>query len=1016
MPTDENNWVNPQNQQVNPTSWDSDDFDFSFDDSNTDSNTADQNWSWLSWDMQDQMRRQWRSGMFLTPDEAITKSNDDNDMSLWNIDISSTVQPQQRSGMFLTPDEEANKEESQIEWKQYSFQWAAENQAADSDDSYLAWIDPGDVEESQDWNSNDWQQETPIQDNDYSQEKLDDEIEDLISFWDEPKTDNVSQWPVVEQAVAEPEQVNQSTQEQASVEEAVEQPLESVAEQPVEQTVEPVVQPEQSVEPVESNDDVQNNSLNQNVQEGQDSQTLEDSKWWNSEDRLSQEDKKVEESFWTVPESVSQDIDVSPENVVQNVENVINESVDTSTQNIEPNIPVDLNMDAVVQPTEQNDLHIENMGTDVVENWNWDLISDTWWMQQIDQENTYVPNEAEFNQMSDLLNSSSTWQIDLSNLNPEQSSEPVNLSTDFPVEQQEVVVPSTETSPVETVAPVEQDNTIQNQLENNVNDELLKYEWVGMQWQVVSQEVQPSQEAQQNVVVEPSSAEINLDSLVQDTEPVNQEGIQTNDIGTWSVIWAVNEWENVEQVTQPVAQKKRKKQSWFTVMWIFFGVLLLWVWWYVATKMFPDKFANIFSSNTSVSQETYTYWDFEYTIDGLYLDVYPEDSSKTVTVVETGEDYTMTTTDNEDTINYLNGKPAKTIPLSTENFMVNPEYKEGKYTIYDMSFIDLNLNLSKADLESLLQNEIKDTTVDKSYVVEVVLKYKLNKYPANFKYFRNINTWRFAAMMFSFLNPSLAAEDGNDMFDVNINKSISQVINIAVISKEDESSDVVIEYGDELGEEELSYLLNYLMLSEEDIDSEPDASKVKCIMFYTVDGLEDLIDQYNWLDMINWGGSFSFSTEVDYEWSQSWWEELDPNSLAGLLENNWEDSGDWQEDVSNWENLDNQWEENQSDNIETQTWDNTASGTEDFDPFAWIDEILWEAQEYIDRLNSYVESWQYYVDWWDSNWKLAVKNAWSKVVDMAQAELTKLENWEEIDTTAFDRMDELLKKLSSLAK
>jgi hypothetical protein len=27
-------------------------------------------------------------------------------------------------------------------------------------------------------------------------------------------------------------------------------------------------------------------------------------------------------------------------------------------------------------------------------------------MQQMEQENTYVPNEAEFNQMSDILNSS----------------------------------------------------------------------------------------------------------------------------------------------------------------------------------------------------------------------------------------------------------------------------------------------------------------------------------------------------------------------------------------------------------------------------------------------------------------------------------------------------------------------------------------------------------------------------------------------------------------------------------
>jgi hypothetical protein len=35
--------------------------------------------------------------MFLTPDEVITKSNDNIDMSSGQLDLSSTVQPQRRS-------------------------------------------------------------------------------------------------------------------------------------------------------------------------------------------------------------------------------------------------------------------------------------------------------------------------------------------------------------------------------------------------------------------------------------------------------------------------------------------------------------------------------------------------------------------------------------------------------------------------------------------------------------------------------------------------------------------------------------------------------------------------------------------------------------------------------------------------------------------------------------------------------------------------------------------------------
>ena len=354
MPTDENNWVNSQNQQVNPNwdqtaqnVWGSDDFDFNFDDSSD--NQSD---NWLSWDMQDQMRRQWRSGMFLTPDEVITKSNDNIDMSSGQLDLSSTVQPQRRSWMFLTPDEEAIKEETQIEGKQYSFQWTAEDQGEASEDSYLAWIDPNDVDVSGDDEEIDWGNK---QQSDYSHDSLNEEIEDLISFWDESKANSESD-PL-------------SKPVETSTETSVETP---VSESPVEQIV------EQNVQPTSEDSQVQdtNSTDNWNV--------------WDSEDWLSQEDKKVEESFWTESGNISPDVDVPPETVSQNVENVINEANNSWV----------VSQDQNVQPVMENDLHIENMWTDVVENWNWDLISDIWGMQQMNQNNSYVPNETEFNQMS----------------------------------------------------------------------------------------------------------------------------------------------------------------------------------------------------------------------------------------------------------------------------------------------------------------------------------------------------------------------------------------------------------------------------------------------------------------------------------------------------------------------------------------------------------------------------------------------------------------------------------------
>ena len=762
MPTDENNWVTPQNQQVDPNlagdqtaqnSGDSDDFDFSFEDSNGETGWMNND---LSWDMQDQMRRQWRSGMFLTPDEVITKSNDNIDMSSGQLDLSSTVQSQRRSGMFLTPDEEATKEETQIEGKQYSFEWAAEAQAEASEDSYLAWIDPNDVDASGDDEEIDLGNK---QENDYSQDSLNEEIEDLISFWDEPKTNSE------QDSTSKPVETTTATSIETPAEATVETPtLETpVVASPVEQTV------EQNVQPIVEDTQVQNTNSTDN--------------WngWNSDDWLSQEDKKVEESFWTESENISPDVDISPETVGQNVENVINGPVE-STETVLPNVDtsVDSNLDENVQLTENNDLHIENMWTDVVENWNWDLVSDTWGMQQMNQENTYVPNEAEFTQMSNLLDSSSTGQIDLSNLSNEQPSEQQSESV-----QQEAVataapVVSTE---IEQVNNPVMDTPMQSWLASNVDAELSAFQWGEQQWQNISQE------SHENNTVNEPSAEINLDSLLPGETSVIQWTVQNNETN-WSVIWTINGWWQVEQQVQTTPQKKKKKQSWFTVLWIvLWSLILLGLAWFVASKMFPEEFAKLFKKDAIVS--------------GLITD---------------GE-----------------------------------------------------------------ENNGDENNVDEE-------------------------------------NPDEGNPDEGNIDESNIN------------------------------------------------EENPD----------------------------------------DITWEQ----ELDPDSLAAQL---WQEDNTWDwETGENWEDVDNPewttgdtWDWDQAwDTTETWSWD-----TWDFDPFAEFGDILGEAQEYLEKLNGYVSSWQYYIEWWETNSKPTISTVWRKVVEMAQGELTKLENWGEIDTTAFDRMDELLKKL-----
>jgi hypothetical protein len=85
-------------------------------------------------------------------------------------------------------------------------------------------------------------------------------------------------------------------------------------------------------------------------------------------------------------------------------------------------------------------------------------------------------------------------------------------------------------------------------------------------------------------------------------------------------------------------------------------------------------------------------------------------------------------------------------------------------------FVNLNLDLTKNQLESLLSDEISNMTDRMFYVVDVVVKYKLKQYPDNFHYFLK---WNFDRL-------------GTSGEEVDINDEISQVINIAAINKEDE--------------------------------------------------------------------------------------------------------------------------------------------------------------------------------------------------------------------------------------
>ena len=141
--------------------------------------------------------------------------------------------------------------------------------------------------------------------------------------------------------------------------------------------------------------------------------------------------------------------------------------------------------------------------------------------------------------------------------------------------------------------------------------------------------------------------------------------------------------------------------------------------------------------------------------------------------------------------------------------------------------------------------------------------------------------------------------------------------------------------------------------------------------------------------------------------SASWenvWEvsDIDPNSLAALLEN--DDNETITEltwDVVEWELT--------GDNEIVESNQNP----EDFDPFAQVGELFDENTKNSDALKNYISKWEFYKNLWAEKSNPTMSKYGEYIMVTAQKELTKLENWEEIDTTLFNKFDELLEKVSN---
>lgn len=243
----------------------------------------------------------------------------------------------------------------------------------------------------------------------------------------------------------------------------------------------------------------------------------------------------------------------------------------------------------------------------------------------------------------------------------------------------------------------------------------------------------------------------------------------------------------------------------------------------------------------------YTSTDYDYTIEGVTLKIYKIDKNSTTTQTTTDPNgNTSTVIVNQDLLAYINGTPTKTINLNKADFTINPEIKNDQLTKIKTTFVNLNLDLTKEKLGTLLADEISSTTADVSYMVEVVVNYKLTRFPEKFKYYQNSNLLR--------TTMSVLAQSGTGIiFDpsVDINDTISQVVNIVSIQKADTES--VLLYDTEMTADNdlMSYIFNPLVLSEVDLgdttirDEPVDPTKEELLLFHNISNIQYLIDNIN---------------------------------------------------------------------------------------------------------------------------------------------------------------------------
>lgn len=252
------------------------------------------------------------------------------------------------------------------------------------------------------------------------------------------------------------------------------------------------------------------------------------------------------------------------------------------------------------------------------------------------------------------------------------------------------------------------------------------------------------------------------------------------------------------------------------VLILLLGILI------VPTK---EVFAEGEEVNNKISWEKTTDWNYPATIEikGIDLYVYEE--------IE-GENQSLVSENNDKYLKYI---PDKKISLDLNKFKLNLDSKNKTLSKIPATYVDLGLDITKADLEELLSSEMAAASKEKAYLIEMMVNYEVKNYPEQYSHMYAVNLYRDLINAFS----------GKVSEKVDLSLDQKQVFNIAVITFSEEENKAVLNYETTATQENGlgGWILNYLLFTKKEISTESAATEDSyAIMFHNIDNIDFIIE------------------------------------------------------------------------------------------------------------------------------------------------------------------------------